>query len=613
LLEDKVNFQCQTVTCDAGKVLKGDGTCVDACPDYELKDKDSKCTISTCKAEEKKSITGVCAAACPEFYEDASKDGLCTLFADHACGEAAPFQTGNKECVASCPEYLFKEDSKKRCQTTVCADAQLLKPDGTCVAACPDYSAADKDNKKCVTATCEGATKLLGKDGVCAKACPAYEVASADGKKCQAAPSCAKKLTVLGACVDACPAFFKDDAATSNPVKCIKIENVCKADKNSDGKVFMQKDGATCVKVCPDYNEPKDNECHEVTCASGEKRTLLGKCLAACPQLTTAEANGDCKALANACTGDKPFQDATAAGGCAAACPVDGYVRANTAADGKKSCIQDVCPADQVLKKADGTCEACAAYSKRSDSKTCKADVCKAREKLLSDGSCGPCPDYQVTKGEVGTSQACEQPACKDSAGAAQGNYVVGKDGVCVACADYFLADATARACKPGNLENLGAGKLAAQFILQKDGTAKECEYAKPDATKTASVNGASVLTECKATVCDAGAAEAAILREKVLLNGDCETCPAKQKRDPEDPKACVVQVCETKGWGPNLLAVCVDLAKTRVDPLPEGVTDANITDAQAKLDTMLKEVAKSVEALQGTMTSLVKLAFGLA
>jgi len=129
-------------------------------------------------------------------------------------------------------------------------------------------------------------------------------------------------------------------------------------------------------------------------------------------------------------------------------------------AAGKFTCTQDVCAADQVLKAADGTCEACAAYTKRATDKTCDAAVCVARQKLLSDGTCGACPDYQVTKGTVGTSKLCEQPTC------AKGNEYVSTLGVCTACADYFLADDTKRACKPGNLLNLGAGKLAAQFIL---------------------------------------------------------------------------------------------------------------------------------------------------
>lgn len=122
--------------------------------------------------------------------------------------------------------------------------------------------------------------------------------------------------------------------------------------------------------------------------------------------------------------------------------------------------MQDVCAADQVLKAVDGTCTSCAAYTKRTDSKTCAADVCIARQKLLDDGTCGACPDYQVTAGTVGTSRLCEQPTC------AAGNQYVSTLGVCTACPAYFLADDTKRACKPGNLENLGAGKLAAQFIL---------------------------------------------------------------------------------------------------------------------------------------------------
>lgn len=278
--EDLDNNQCQTVTCEGGKVLKGDGTCADACPDYENQDANNKCQLVTCQEGEKLSLKGVCAAACPEFYEDANADGKCTIFPDHACGDAAPFQKGNKECVKACPEYLFTEQTKKRCQTITCAGEQLLKADGTCVASCPDYTKKSDDKKRCEAVTCEGATKLLKKDGTCTALCPDYEKASDDGKTCVAGPVCtdSKKLTVLGVCVDTCPDFFK---ASDDGKKCEKIENVCK-DKD-DGNVYMKKDGATCVKKCDDFMLTKGNECHEVKCAEGKFRTLGGLCLDACP------------------------------------------------------------------------------------------------------------------------------------------------------------------------------------------------------------------------------------------------------------------------------------------------------------------------------------------
>lgn len=287
LKEDLANNQCQTVTCAAGKVLKGDGTCVDKCPDYEFLSA-GKCTIpAVVTGKTKLSIDGVYGAACPEFYEDLNADGKCTIFPAHTCGAAAPYQLGDKSCVAKCAPYTLKNDTTKRCETTVCVTGQKLKADGTCAATCPDYSAASLDGKKCETATCEGAAKLLKKDGACAKACPDYEVASADGKTCVAAPACLNKLTVTGACVATCPDFYKAD--TSANVKCIPITNVCAA--NSDGRIYMKKDGVTCVAKCDDYNEAKNNQCHEVTCPVGAKyRTLGGKCLAACPQLTTAAA-----------------------------------------------------------------------------------------------------------------------------------------------------------------------------------------------------------------------------------------------------------------------------------------------------------------------------------
>jgi len=60
------------------------------------------------------------------------------------------------------------------------------------------------------------------------------------------------------------------------------------------------------------------------------------------------------------------------------------------------------------------------------------------------------------------------------------------------------------------------------------DGTAKECTYGKPDASKTFLVDGTSYKIACKATVCEAALAQTAIKRQKVLENGDCEECPAK-------------------------------------------------------------------------------------
>lgn len=105
----------------------------------------------------------------------------------------------------------------------------------------------------------------------------------------------------------------------------------------------------------------------------------------------TTNDGGKCKAVTNNCTSGKEYNTAD---GCVESCPKDAYVRAFTGADTKKSCIQDVCLDTEVLKKADGTCTTCEKYTKRVDGKTCKADTCKAREKLLDDGTCGACPDY---------------------------------------------------------------------------------------------------------------------------------------------------------------------------------------------------------------------------
>jgi hypothetical protein len=154
----------------------------------------------------------------------------------------------------------------------------------------------------------------------------------------------------------------------------------------------------------------------------------------------TTDTNGDCAAAANNCTSGAEY---LAASGCVSACPVDAYVRAFTDANNnnKKSCIQDVCDDDKVLKKADGTCEACAEYTKKKDSKTCEAATCVARQKLLKDGTCGACPDYQVVKGTQGANKECEQPVCKDSDGKVKGNYYVNTSGECTVCKDYFKAD----------------------------------------------------------------------------------------------------------------------------------------------------------------------------
>lgn len=151
--------------------------------------------------------------------------------------------------MKACPEYLFTEATKKRCETIVCETNQVLLPAGTCAASCPDYSKKSADGKRCETNTCEGATKLLRLDGTCSATCPDYEKTSSDGKKCEAAAACDKKLAVDGSCVDTCPDFFK--ANTDAKVKCVAIANVCSA--KTDGNVYMKKDGSTCVKKCDDY------------------------------------------------------------------------------------------------------------------------------------------------------------------------------------------------------------------------------------------------------------------------------------------------------------------------------------------------------------------------
>lgn len=161
------------------------------------------------------------------------------------------------------------------------------------------------------------------------------------------------------------------------------------------------------------------------------------------------------------------------------------------------------------------------------------------------------------------------------------------------------MADDTKRDCKPGELKNLGEGKKVEQFILQKDGTPKECEFAKPDASKTVKVNGVDFKTECKKTVCNADVAETAVKREIVNKEGGCDKCPDRQKTDPKDDQKCAEVVCEKAGWGPNLVAVCVDLQVDFVAGPPEGVTEAEVVEAQKKLNTLLAEVAANMKALE--------------
>lgn len=119
-------------------------------------------------------------------------------------------------------------------------------------------------------------------------------------------------------------------------------------------------------------------------------------------------------------------------------------------------------------------------------------------------------------------------------------------------------------------------------------------------------------MTECKDTVCDADVAETAVKRKIVKEDGTCETCPDKKKTDPTDPKKCADVVCEKAGWGPNKVAVCVDLQGQLVDDLPAGVTESDVKAAQASLNTVLKEVAASMAALKAKMTATIKVAFGV-
>jgi len=126
----------------------------------------------------------------------------------------------------------------------------------------------------------------------------------------------------------------------------------------------------------------------------------------------TTDDSGKCKAADNNCDSGAPYLTKD---GCKADCPADSYVRKFTDPDtNKKSCIQDICGDDTILKQSDGTCVACAEHTKKkagasaNDPDTCVADTCIERQKLLKNGECGACPDYQVTKGTVGTSKECE-------------------------------------------------------------------------------------------------------------------------------------------------------------------------------------------------------------
>jgi len=160
------------------------------------------------------------------------------------------------------------------------------------------------------------------------------------------------------------------------------------------------------------------------------------------------------------------------------------------------------------------------------------------------------------------------------------GNSYVQADGTCKKCADFFKAGKDKRSCVPGALTE---EQPKTQWILQKDGTGKKCEYAKPDATKEEDVNGHKYSYECKATVCEADAAADAILRKKVAEDGSCVTCGDYEKRDPTDNKKCVKQTCTTAGWVPDLVAKCVDPQDTFIVALP--ATPAGKTEAEFKAD----------------------------
>ena len=123
--------KCKAVvtTCgDAKKILQQDGTCADACPDYEAIDESGGLTFKKCKA----------GATCTGS-DVLKRDGT---------------------CAATCPTYDFKNDSTKKCDAVSCSNEKTnvaLKRDGVCAATCPDYD--ENVNNKCTekkVAECTG-------------------------------------------------------------------------------------------------------------------------------------------------------------------------------------------------------------------------------------------------------------------------------------------------------------------------------------------------------------------------------------------------------------------------------------------------------------------------
>lgn len=94
--------------------------------------------------------------------------------------------------------------------------------------------------------------------------------------------------------------------------------------------------------------------------------------------------------------------------------------------------------------------------------------------------------------------------------------------------------------------------------------------------------------------------------------------CGDYEKRDPADAKKCVKQTCTTAGWVPDLKAVCVDPQDTLILAItpPAGVTpekfEENVKAARDGLKLLLTEVKASLKALQASLSSAIKVAFGL-
>lgn len=535
--------------CDAGFVLKEDGTCAETCDDGQYVDSEGKC----------KDCTNTTCLKCDQVPEECTECPENKYLDGTTCKDRCP-----NGSIPSAANFFCQpcNTSCKTCETTVdnctsCTDESMVLDNGKCVYDCPEGKVEiDGKCEPCTIPDCKVClTDLIrcnecdegfykNAEGKCVAECPDRTRPNTNGEcqpcredciKCpESSTNCTKcdipKVIVNGVCLDKCPSGTVQVGQDCNPCEIQCLECKASGDCTDCPGTYVLYLG-DCIESCPPgFYANSDNECVPcntencktctnngktcVDCISPNVLTEAGECVPVCPDGTRKNSQNKCEP-----------------------CIVDNCVNCNTDVNTCDECKEGKykyqgqctdCPTGTYVDAVKKTCEPCNKDCNLCyDEETC--EVCESPKVVNKDGDCvTECPDGQV----VVPGEKCED--CVDTN--------------CVKCVNTNLN--LCEECKEGFYLLPSTGKCVevCPTGTYPDAITKRCENCDPECLKCTNADKCiecpigKILTpekECKDT-CPNGS---------VKVNDECVTCQTgvECKKCSENDVAKCVQCNEDK------------------------------------------------------------------